>query len=303
MRAGSSIQATVALGQKLASLLQTLIELNPDSQGDLKDVYYDIEATSGTLRQLHAMGLAGNIRLERNTEPAVTSAYLHEIENLAVKCGLIYKSIILVAQKAGNRERSNKDNDENLSLENLSNELLTGSIPDPGLIKSIKLIRIPEKYHQREWLEPRFERLQEQLQWIRTGLLIHLHIFKLAQLQNGYSPRHIALMCISLIDYTCRSAERNAGAFENELIYRSSIQLLRRRQVKFTKKQAKKQEKAQRQYELQRKVDKSETASVKSVESSVSSSATASTVVDNETSTNGGTTVVKGVVQVVDSSE
>lgn len=191
MRVGSSIQATVALGQKLASLLQTLIELNPDSQGDLKDVYCETVATSGPLRQLqemHAISLVEKTGFEPNTKSVVTSAYLDEIENLAVKCGLIYKSIILVTQKAGNRHRSNEHNDESSSIENLRNELLTGTIPDPGLIKSIKLVRIPEKYHQREWLEPRLERLQEQLQWIRTGLLIHLHIFKLAQLQNGYTP-------------------------------------------------------------------------------------------------------------------
>lgn len=187
LRVGSSIQATVALGQKLASLLQTLIELNPSSQRDFKDFHYDIEATSGTLRQLQDLLDADEaIGFERNTKPAVTSSYLDEIESLAVKCGLIYKSIILITQKAGVREKSKDSTSQNSSLENLKTELLTGSIPDPGSIKSIKVVRIPSKYDQQEWLEPRIERCQEQLQWIRTGLLIHLHILKLAQLQNGY---------------------------------------------------------------------------------------------------------------------
>lgn len=191
MRVGSSIQATVALGQKLASLLQTLIELNPDSQKDLKDIHYDIEASSGTLRQLQDLiGDDQAIGFERNTKPAVTSSYLDEVETLAVKCGLIYKSIILITQKAGVREKSKDANSQVSSLENLKNELLTGAIPDPGSIKSIKVVRIPSKFHQQEWLEPRIERCQEQLQWIRTGLLIHLHILKLAQLQNGYFSRH-----------------------------------------------------------------------------------------------------------------
>lgn len=187
LRGWASIQATVALGQKLASLLQTLIELNPNSQSKLKDVHYDVEATSGTLQQLQNMYATGlpEIGFERNTESVVTSAYLDEIGSLAVKCGLIYKSFMIVIQKAGNRGSSQEDSDGDPNLENLKNELLTGPIPDPGLIKSIKLVRIPEKYEQREWLEPRYERLQEQLHWIRTGLLIHLHIFKLAQLQNG----------------------------------------------------------------------------------------------------------------------
>ena len=183
----SLIQATVALGQKLASLLQTLIELNPSSQGELKDIHYDIEATSGTLRQLEdLMSLDEAIRFERNTKPAVTSLYLDEIETLAGRCGLIYKSIILITQKAGVRGSSKEGNDEASSIENLKNELLTGPIPDPGSIKSIKLVRVPAKYEQQQWLKPRFGRCQEQLQWIRTGLLVHLHIFKLAQLQDGY---------------------------------------------------------------------------------------------------------------------
>jgi hypothetical protein len=187
-RVGSSMQATVALGQKLGSLLQTLVELNPDGQGDLRDVHYQIEATSGTLRQLQemlVMDAAEKTDIDGITSSAVTSEYRDEVENLAVKCGLIYKSIILIAQKASNRLRSDEDNDESASIENLKTELLIGTVPDLGLIKSMKLVRIPEEPHQREWLEPRFKRLQDQLQWIKTGLLIHLYIFKLAQLQYG----------------------------------------------------------------------------------------------------------------------
>ncbi|KAL2287174.1 hypothetical protein FJTKL_06169 [Diaporthe vaccinii] len=285
MRVGSSIQATVALGQKLASLLQMLIELNPSSQKDFKDMHFDIEATSGTLRQLQ--DLIGNdeaIGFERNTKPAVTSSYLDEIETLAVKCGLIYKSIMLITQKAGVREKSRDGGSQASSLENLKTELLTGPIPDPGSVKSIKVVRIPSKFDQQEWLEPRIARCQEQLQWIRTGLLIHLHILKLAQLQNG-------------------SVERNTGDFENELMYRSSIQLLRQRQVKFTKKKSRKQEKAQRKWELERKADNSDTESVTSVATSASSSVTASTAVDDAASVSGKRPAEVEVVDVVDSDK
>ncbi|KAG6361848.1 hypothetical protein INS49_010077 [Diaporthe citri] len=162
MRVGSSIQATVALGQKLASLLQTLIELNPSSQKGFKDVHYDVEATSGTLRQLQDLMRA---------------------------------------------------------------------------------------------------------------------------------------------DEASGSVERNTGDFENELMYRSSIQLLRQRQVKFTKKKSRKQEKAQRKWELERKVDSSDIASVTSVASSGSSSTTASTAVDDDASVNGQKPVVKDAADVVDADK
>lgn len=292
MRVGSSVQATVALGRKLASLLQTLIELNPTSQSAFKDVYFDIVATSGTLRQLQDL-----MSLERNTEPSVTSSYLDEIETLAVKCGLIYKSIILITQKAGAREKSKEDNAQTSGLENLKHELLTGLVPDPGSIKSLKVVRIPSKFDQQEWLEPRFERCQEQLEWIRTGLLIHLHIFKLAQLQHVYVSRHAPLKC-HITHRRCRSVERNTGDFENELICRSSIQLLYRRQLKFTKKKSRNQEKAQRKWELERQVDNSETASITSGASSVYSSVTASTAVGDETPVNGQKPVAVEVVDI-----
>lgn len=108
---------------------------------------------------------------------------------------------------------------------------------------------------------------------------------------------------VTLTNCTCRSVERNAGDFENELMYRSSIQLLRRRQVKSTKKKAKKQEKAQRQWMLRREDDSSETASVTSVASSGVSSATASTAVEDEASVKGKTTVFKDSAEPVDAGE
>lgn len=86
-------------------------------------------------------------------------------------------------------------------------------------------------------------------------------------------------------------------------MYRSSIQLLRQRQVKFTKKKSRKQEKAQRKWEIERKVDSSDTASVTSVASSASSSVTVSTAVDDEASVNGQKPVVKDVADAVDAGE
>lgn len=106
-------------------------------------------------------------------------------------------------------------------------------------------------------------------------------------------------MICHLTHHSYRSVERSTGDFENELIYRSSIQLLHRRQMKYTKKASRKQEKAQRKWELERKVDSSETASVTSVASSGSSATTASTAVDEKASVNRQ----KPVVKVVSDSE
>lgn len=103
------------------------------------------------------------------------------------------------------------------------------------------------------------------------------------------------VICHLTHHHSYRSVERSAGDFENELIHRSSIQLLHHRQMKFTKKKSRKQEKAQRKWELERKVDSSETASITSVASSGSSSTTASTAVDDATSVTGQKPAVKDV--------
>ncbi|KAK2597887.1 hypothetical protein N8I77_012642 [Diaporthe amygdali] len=279
IRAMSSVQATVAFGQKLANLLQTLVELNPRRGVDLEEVMHDILGTSGTLRQIQdLMGLDEAMGFGQTPQPTVTSAYLNEIETLAVKCDLIYKTIMLIAQKAVARDKAKKDDAELPNLENLKSELLVSPIPDPGSIKSIRLFAIVGSDDQERWIDSRIERCQEQLQWIRMGLLVHLHILKLAQLQIG-------------------SVVRDTGAFEQELISRSAVQLLRKRQVKFTKRKARQQESAQRQWELRRQVDDSDTESVTSVASSQRSSVTAKTAVDEEASVKGETPMAKSAAE------
>lgn len=303
IRAMSSVQATVAFGQKLANLLQTLVELNPRRGVDLEEVMHDILGTSGTLRQIQdLMGLDEAMGFGQTPQPTVTSAYLNEIETLAVKCDLIYKTIMLIAQKAVARDKAKKDDAELPNLENLKSELLVSPIPDPGSIKSIRLFAIVGSDDQERWIDSRIERCQEQLQWIRMGLLVHLHILKLAQLQIGYVPEH-AFSDLFLTDCLYRSVERDTGAFEQELISRSAVQLLRKRQVKFTKRKARQQESAQRQWELRRQVDDSDTESVTSVASSQRSSVTAKTAVDEEASVKGETPMAKSAAEFLEIGE
>ncbi|KAI3394093.1 hypothetical protein diail_3217 [Diaporthe ilicicola] len=284
MRPGSSLQDIAAFGQKLADLLQTTVELNPSAadRANLKDVMYGILVTSGTLRQLHVLThLDEAVGFGQIAKPTITPAYLDDIKSLAVKCDLIYKTIMLIAQKAAARDKSKDGDDEDLGLENLKHELLTSPIPDPASIKSIRLVGECGSGSQRFWVAERMERCDEQLQWIRMGLLVHLHIIKLAQQQTGI-------------------AGRETGAFEQELISRSAIQLLRKKQVKFAKTKARKQEKAQRQWALRNADTDSDTESVASAASSQASSATTKTAVDDEASATEQAAVGKDIADPTD---
>ncbi|KAL1881251.1 hypothetical protein Daus18300_001103 [Diaporthe australafricana] len=282
-RAGSSVQAAVAFGQKLADLLQTIVELNLSDavQTSLKSVLHDVLITSGTLRQLQDLMVDEAVGPGQIARPAVTSACLNDVEKLAVKCDLIYKTVMLISQKAVARDKSKGDDSELPSLEDLKNELLIGPIPDPSSVKSIRLVGTSGFGDQREWVENRLDRCQEQLQWIGMGLLVHLHIFKLVKQQLG-------------------TVERDAGAFEQELISRGAVQILRTRQTKFAKRKARKQEKAQRQWELRRDADDSDTESVVSDATSARSSTTASTAVDNSASAAGEAPMGKDISDVED---
>lgn len=192
MRAGLAVQAAVAFGQKLADLLQTIVELNLSAavQTSLKTVLQDVLVTSGTLRQLQDLMVDESVGPGQIARPTVTSACLDDVEKLAVKCELIYKTIMLISSKAVARDKSKDDDSELSGLENLKNELLIGPIPDPSSIKSIRLVGTSGFGNQREWVEERIDRCQEQLKWIGMGLLVHLHIFKLVKQQLGYVSGH-----------------------------------------------------------------------------------------------------------------
>lgn len=106
-----------------------------------------------------------------------------------------------------------------------------------------------------------------------------------------------------LTDCIRRTVERDTGAFEQELISRGAVQILRTRQAKFTKKKARKQEKAQRQWELRRSADDSDTESVLSAATSERSSTTAETAVDDAASAAGEAPVGKDISDVEEIGE
>ncbi|KUI69376.1 hypothetical protein VM1G_05433 [Cytospora mali] len=282
---GISVREIVAFGQKVANLFQTWSSLARRGKNETYEILHIINATANALHQIQdSVDGDGSAVYGQPVVKILTQAGHEEVEALAIKCDLLYKTTMLLIQKAADRETEKEPSlKRDHNAETLQAELLTGPVLDPTSLKALKLA--PKCRDQDSWLEPRFERCQEQLRWIHMRLIAILHMVKLARLQFTY----VFLSCIppgcAPADVFTSSGEREAGAFEQELWGRAFIQLSRKKEVYYTKKKAKKQEEAQRQWELRKKGDDTDASSVSSSASSQKSNSTSSTaVVDQEAS-------------------
>ncbi|KUI53606.1 hypothetical protein VP1G_00984 [Cytospora mali] len=277
---GSPVRETVAFGQKVANLFQAWCSLAKRGEIETYKILHIINATANALQQIQD-SVDGNESAVHGQPvlKVLTQAGHEEFETLAVKCDLLYKTTMLLIQKAAERDTKKEQSlKRDHNIENLQAELLTGPILDPCSLKALKLA--PRCKDQDSWLEPRFERCQEQLRWIHMRLTAILHMVKLARLQ--FIP-----------------GEREAGTFEQELWGRTFIQLSRNREVCYIKKKAKKQEKAQRQWELRKKADDTDASSVSSSASSQKSDSTASTAVVDQEASKENDPIVKQVTEQV----
>lgn len=205
----SCISCTVAFGQQLANLLHTWTALSWQAGKNLKDVLYDIEASTSALSQLQVILESDKVSQTKVFKPAG----LEEIETLTVKCHLIFQAVILLVHKAaerkkqedakdesdddaddsgsefssgvkvfkGRKEKKTRFGDDEASEEEKS-ELLVGPVPSLTSTKTFGLIGTLGG--QWVWLENRIDHCQTQLKWVRKGLLLHLQMGRLAALAN-----------------------------------------------------------------------------------------------------------------------
>lgn len=174
------IRCTVVFGQQLASLIHTWIELTSKADGVFSPIVYDITASTAALEHLHMF-------LENDGDSAAvfTAAGRREVETLAVKCNLIFKAVILLVERAAERARKEDEEDHENGGEGEEEdkkELLSGSVPSLTSTKTLGLIlRLSWQW---DWLENRITPCQVQLQWARSGLLLHLQMGRLTALAN-----------------------------------------------------------------------------------------------------------------------
>jgi hypothetical protein len=161
----SSILSIVAYGFQLSTNLETYAEGYSDSKEKLYDLSADISATAAALIQLQHV-----VESDRDT-PDTSNKVLkedgvHEIENVAVQCEKIYKTVVIIVSKAGTSANKGK---------------AAAGFGDSPVLKPSSLLRDLRW----AWLSPRIKRIKEQMRWIKMKVLLNLQLAELAKVQLG----------------------------------------------------------------------------------------------------------------------
>ncbi|KAK4448964.1 hypothetical protein QBC34DRAFT_101207 [Podospora aff. communis PSN243] len=205
----ASVVGVVSFGLRLATALQTYAEIASEADEALHDIIFDINATASALRQLSDLIESDkSAASEQGRPPIFKEAGEADIRSIALKLEKVYKTIVVLVQKATNSKTVNvisKNSD---------------TVIDPSLIKplaSLSKAKWP-------WLAPRVDRCHTQLRWLKISLLVNLQIAHLGQLHLKTGPRA-------------------AGTFDQELALRSAAETLRHRQLSLARNMAARQEK------------------------------------------------------------
>lgn len=187
-----SVRPTVALGQQLANVFHVWFEMETRARTRLDKVLYDIESSTSALKYLQDAVDQDEAAAQGSTK-AFTAAALQEIEAQALKCDLLFKAIILLVHKASKKKQSDSDdNDGGVETDRTKNgektdhevDFLVGPVPDLGSPRTVGLVSEMDN-DQWQWLGNRITLCQEQLRWVRKGLLVQMQIAKVTQLQVG----------------------------------------------------------------------------------------------------------------------
>lgn len=173
-RASRSIASTVAYGLQLATTLQIYAEGLSGAEEKLCELAVEINTTAAALKQLQDVVDADNARSTLFGQTKVfKDEGLEEIETVAVQCGKIYTTIVILVTKAGTSASKGKT---------------AASFGDMPVLKASSLIRTLRM----PWLEPRMKRIEEQMRWLKMKVLLNLQLAGLAKVQLG---------CVILLHY------------------------------------------------------------------------------------------------------
>ena len=100
--AASSIVGIIGFGLQLATTLQTYVEAVIEAEETLRDIAFDINSTASALKQLQEIIDADKADTGMQNNPKVfKDEGRKEIEVLAVQCGKLYTTIVVLVTKAG----------------------------------------------------------------------------------------------------------------------------------------------------------------------------------------------------------
>jgi hypothetical protein len=160
--AAGSIVSIVAYGLQLASSLQTYEQGYSSAKEKLCELGVDISATASALLQLQHV-----IESDKDLSTKVLKDEgVQEIEDVAAQCENIYKTVIILVNKAGKSANKGK---------------VTADFGDRPILKPSNLL-----WDLRwKWLRPRIKRIQEQIRWVKMKILLNLQLAGLAKVQLG----------------------------------------------------------------------------------------------------------------------
>lgn len=163
-----SIVGIVAMGMKLGTTLQAYVETAVDSKDSVRDIAFGLSTTASMLQQLLELVKPGDAEAGRGHPPILKEAGSREILMLANKCRTVYEGIFDLAIKA-TRPKDSKGKDK----ENAPGEIDLDSLTIQTLYQKMVW----------PWYEPRVKKQQDQLQGLKIDLILHLFVFKIAQLK------------------------------------------------------------------------------------------------------------------------
>jgi hypothetical protein len=238
LEAAGSIVGIVAFGMQLATTLQTYIELTADTKEHLHDLVFDVNATASALRQLQDIIDSDKASTQdNNLSPIFKDAGLKEIEGLAIKCERVYKTIIILVQKASNSEHKAGVSGETKDTNRHEMAINPSSLKSSSLIRRLRW----------PWLAPRVNHCQEQLRWLKMSLLLNLQLANLARLQWSMKSGHgLTPSLNTLADKYHSTNEPRHGAFDQEIAIRAAAEALRERQKLLVQKITRKQDKTRK---------------------------------------------------------
>ncbi|KAK5653820.1 hypothetical protein OQA88_7978 [Cercophora sp. LCS_1] len=201
----TDLSGIAAFGMRLATTLQTYIELNSNASDVFEGVVSEINASASALKLLHDVIETDKVDVEAQGRVALFKEEgMDEMNTLVAKCNKVYNIIVGAVHKAG--EKPPKDDDEQ-----------PPQAPEPVTLSSLKPLYSVLHDMKWSWLEPRMESCQDQLRYLKIGLLLNLQISGLAKLNLNIGPRP-------------------SGAFDQELGFRAAAERLRNRQLIMAKK-------------------------------------------------------------------
>ncbi|KAF4635982.1 hypothetical protein G7Y89_g2112 [Cudoniella acicularis] len=193
-----SIGGIVEFGHQLSNQLQIYMEGLDDAEDLFRNITFEINATASALRQLQSLvDTDFSNQITNSTTPILFKPEgITEIADLARKVGKVYTTIVTVVFKAG----PHGEQESKLPVDVRNALTLSMGVIALGLKEC--------------WLEPRIERCQEQLKWLRMNALLMIQLGNLAKVQLSNSP------------------ERMPGSFEEEMALRGLTIKLRQHGLK-----------------------------------------------------------------------